>query len=146
MTELTLTTSRRIAAPADRVFAAWLDPDMLARFMRPGDGVTVPRAETDPRPGGRFSILMRAGGRDLPHSGTYLEIEPPTRLVFTWESAHSVEGSTVTLTFAAAGDATDVTLTQVRFLDEGARDAHRGGWSGILAALDTALTAEGANR
>jgi uncharacterized protein YndB with AHSA1/START domain len=137
MTELALTVSRRIAAPPERVFAAWLDPQALARFMLPTDDATVPRAVTDPRPGGRFEVIMRTGGRDLPHTGTYLEIDPPRRLVFTWESAHSVDDSTVTLTFvpASAGAATDVTLKQVTFLDATERDAHERGWTAVLAAL-----------
>jgi uncharacterized protein YndB with AHSA1/START domain len=140
MDDLTLTVERRVSAPPERVCAAWLDPDMLARFMLAMDDVTVPHAETDPRPGGRFVIMMRSGGRDLPHAGTYLEITPPKRLAFTWVSGHSPDGSTVTVDFAPAGEATDVTLTQVKFFDTDRRDAHRQGWAAILAALDTVLT------
>ena len=59
MTDLTLNESRKIDAPAKDVFNAWLDPKMLARFMTPAPGTTVPTANADPREGGRFDIVMR---------------------------------------------------------------------------------------
>lgn len=138
--ELTMTTERVISAPKARVFDAWLNPEMLARFMTPGPGVIVPKAANDPREGGRFDILMLAGEQELPHAGTYKEISPHDRLVFTWESPVSVDGSTVTLTFADADGGTRLTLTHVRFLDETTRDNHHGGWTSILDALSNALS------
>lgn len=47
MTDLSLTVSRNISAPAETVFNAWLDPAMLAKFMAPGPGMTVPSADTN---------------------------------------------------------------------------------------------------
>ena len=44
MTDLTLTVERTIQAPQQDLFRAWLDPEMLRRFMTPGPGMTVPRA------------------------------------------------------------------------------------------------------
>lgn len=135
MTELSLTTSRLINAPAAKVFNAWLDPKMLARFMLPADGVSIPKVETDPRVGGRFSLVMKIGDKELPHGGTYTEITPHTRLVFTWESSFSVDGSTVTLTFAEKAGGTEVTLHHVKFPSEESRDNHDSGWTRILAEL-----------
>lgn len=134
LNDLSLTISRHIAAPRTRVFDAWLDPEMLARFMRPTETIRGTDITTDPRTGGRFAINMR-GDQDYPHSGTYLEITRPERLVFTWEGPHSVEGTTVTLTFAEADGGTLVELTQVRFANEDSRDGHKFGWTNILAAL-----------
>ncbi len=135
-TELELTVSRHIAAPRETLFDAWLDPRMLARFMTPGENMTVPEAKTDPRVGGRFLILMRAGDQDMPHEGTYREIDRPNRLAFTWESQHStVEGSTVTIDFEEADGGTNLTLTHVRFENEQMRENHRGGWTAIVDAL-----------
>ena len=135
MTELSLTTARRISAPAARLFNAWLDPDMLARFMIPGSGMSVPSAKTDPRPGGRFDLVMRDGDKDIPISGTYKEITPHSRLVFSWETPFSVEGSTITLTFTPDGDGTLVELTHVKFASEDSRNNHERGWAAILAML-----------
>jgi uncharacterized protein YndB with AHSA1/START domain len=136
MTDLSLTISRRIKAPATKLFDAWLDPLMLARFMRGGEGVTVIEASTEARVGGRFSVLMKVGDKEVPHAGTYFEITPHSRLSFSWESPYTIDGSTVTLTFTPEPEGTLVTLEHVRFPSEQSREGHRGGWTSILAALD----------
>lgn len=135
MTDLELTVERRIKAPAARLYDAWLDPAMLLRFMKAGRDVSVKEALTDPRVGGRFSITMQTPEREIPHTGTYLELKPHERMVFTWASPHSLEDSRVTLTFTPEGDGTLVTLHHIRFRNEGAREGHREGWSSILAAM-----------
>lgn len=135
MSELSTSVSRNIAAPRSKVFEAWLNPEMLAKFMTPMPGTTVPVAKSDATEGGRFEIVMAVGENEIPHSGTYKEISPHERLVFTWESPFSVPDSTVTLHFAEADGGTDVTLTHVKFPSEEARDNHKGGWTGILEAL-----------
>lgn len=134
-TDLTLTVSRLIRAEPKRVYDAWLDPAMLMRFMRTCEGDSVPSARTDPREGGRFEIVMRADDRDIPHAGTYLELRPHDRIVFTWESPYSTDGSTVTVDLAPEGAATRLTLTHVKFLSEEMRGAHEKGWGAILDAL-----------
>ena len=136
MAELSVT--HRYPFPAERVFDAWLDPQMMARFLMGMPGTTVPRVETDPREGGAFLIVMRTD-KDIPHNGVYREIRRPERLEFTWESPHSIDGSVVTLTFAEAEGGTLVDLTQVRFFDEARRDGHRAGWSHILDRLAEAV-------
>lgn len=139
--DLTLTVSRTIDAEPEDVFDAWLDPEMLTRFMRPGEDVSVPSATVDPVEGGRFEIIMEVGGKRLPHSGVYQAIERHRRLVFTWESDHSIEGSTVTLEFAPVEGGTRVTLSQVGFSSEESRDGHGEGWTSILSALAGTLEA-----
>ena len=136
MSELSLTVSRKISVPAKTIFDAWLDPAMLAKFMTPGPGMTVPSAKTDPVEGGRFDIVMKAGENEIPHSGTYKEISPHSRLVFTWESPFSVPDSTVTIDLVENNGETDVTLTHVKFPDEESRNNHEGGWAGILEKLE----------
>lgn len=136
MTELTLTVRKTVPAPPEAVFNAWLDPAMLKKFMVTCEGDRVPRAESDAREGGRFLIVMESGGKEIPHAGTYLELKRYSRLVFTWESPHSVDGSTVTVDLSSAGDgATELVLTQVKFAGEGARDGHVKGWTAILDML-----------
>ncbi|WP_421854170.1 SRPBCC family protein [Oricola sp.] len=113
MSDLSLTISKTIAAPVEAVFNAWLNAETLAKFMTPGPDMSVPRASSDGREGGRFEIVMAASDQEIPHAGTYLEVKPHERIVFTWESPYSVDGSTVTLTFKPAGGGTDVELTHV---------------------------------
>lgn len=139
MTELSLAVSRTIAAPASKVFEAWLDPQMIAKFMRPMPDMPAPDVKNDPVEGGRFDILMKAGENEIPHAGTYKEISRYSRLVFTWESPFSVDGSTVTLNFEEVDGKTNVTLTHVKFASQESRDNHNDGWTGILATLDSSL-------
>lgn len=141
MTELSLTVERTIPAAQNRVFDAWLDPNMLRRFMLPGEGMSVPVANTNPTEGGRFEIVMQAGDQEIPHAGTYKKIDPHSQLVFTWESPYSQDDSEVTLDFAPDGEGTKVTLTHVRFPSQESRDNHEGGWAMILGALGAAFEA-----
>jgi uncharacterized protein YndB with AHSA1/START domain len=128
---------RLVPAPPRVVFDAWLDPRALQRFMCAGPGVTVTSAQSDPRVGGKFLIVMHVGGQDLEHSGEYLEIEPHRRLSFTWLSIYAGEGSRVTLQFAEAENGrTRLTLEHVG-LAEIHRDKHHDGWSHILTELST---------
>ena len=137
--DLTLTVTRTINAPPETVFDAWLNPEMLMRFMCPGPGMTTPSATADPQVGGRFDLIMKNGDDEMPHGGVYREIDRPSRLVFSWESPFNAEGSTVTLDFKPTSDGTHLTLTHIRFVDEQSRDNHQGGWTAILAKLDEVL-------
>jgi len=136
-TDLSLTINRRISAPPQKVYEAWLDPQKLIRFMSNCEGMSLAAAETDPKVGGRFLLLMNSeNGEAIPHTGTYLDLQPHSRIAFTWESKYSqAEGSTVTLEMAPDGDATLLKLTHVRFANEASRDGHTGGWSTILDGL-----------
>jgi len=136
---LSLQVERTIPGPIDAVFDAWLDPAKLKQIMRPGPGMTVPDATTEPRVGGTFHIIMQAGDRQIPHDGEYRVIDRPTRLVFTWVS-EPAGNSVVTIDFKKLTDtSTRVTLTHEQLQTESSRDAHRGGWSGILEALEQSV-------
>lgn len=122
------------------VIDAWLEPTVLAQFMKPAPNMKPSPTTNEPRVGGRFEILMNVGDDQVPHIGTYLEIDRPNRLVFTWESPASLDDSTVTLNFAALDDnKTSIELTHVRFIDEERRSNHEGGWSNILNSLNEVL-------
>ena len=141
MSDLTLTTSRHFRADRQVVFNAWLDPEMLALFMIPGEGMSVPKASVDANVGGRFAIIMLAGDQEIPHGGEYKEIARFDRIIFTWESPFSIEGSTVTLNFRdAEAGGTDLELIHVKFSNQQTRDNHLGGWTNILATLEGILS------
>lgn len=136
MSELSVNLSRNINAPIESVYNAWLDPEMLARFMIPGEGVTVPKAEANAQEGGRFDLIMLVGDKELPHGGVYQKLNPYSQIVFTWESHMSIDGSTVTLNFSETTDGTHVELVHIKFRDEEARDNHEGGWTSILKTME----------
>ncbi|WP_438750811.1 SRPBCC family protein [Pararhizobium sp. O133] len=141
MNELELTLNRTIAAPREKVFNAWLSPVMLSKFMAPPFGSSEPtRVTNDPVKGGRFSIVMITPDKDIPHAGTYLEIDPFSRLAFTWESPYSLDDSVVTIDLAEVDPkTTQITLKQVKFKSEEAREGHEKGWNAILTLLEENL-------
>jgi uncharacterized protein YndB with AHSA1/START domain len=134
--DLTLTLHRQITAPPEKVYAAWLDPALLTRFMANCKGMALASAETDPRIGGSFKLVMLNDGREVPHTGTYLALEPYRHIAFTWVSPYSTaDDSTVTLDFAPENGGTRLTLTHRRFIDARHRDMHVGGWGAMLDGL-----------
>lgn len=133
---LEIRLSKEIEAPRKKVFDAWLDTEALTDFIRPAEGVTVPKVEVDAREGGSFLILMQVGDEQLPHSGEYKIIDRYSTLAFTWNSGHAGKGSVVTLTFEEiASDRTRVHLHHVGLPSEDSHRAHNGGWSRILDTL-----------
>lgn len=82
----TARVTRRINAAPERVFDAWLDPDLLGQWMF-GPNVReeeVLHLKVNPQVGGSFSFLVRRGDAEIEHIGEYLEIDRPRWLVFTW--------------------------------------------------------------
>jgi uncharacterized protein YndB with AHSA1/START domain len=141
--EFAVTVRREIAAPAEALFDAWLDAESLGVWLRPG-ATRETRAETDPRVGGAFRIVMVHDESEIVHTGTYREIDRPRRLVFTWSSpATRFRDSIVTVTFqASASGSTVVEIHQVGLPDEEARASHEAGWSDALRELGRTIGAE----
>ena len=132
-----LVITRIFDAPPRLVFKVWTEPKHLAHWWGP-KGFTLPTCTMDFRPGGAYRFCMRSpeGTRHC-RRGTYREIVPPERLVFTfaWEDAAGDLGheTLVTVTFADAGRGkTRLTLHQALFETESARDAHQGGWASCM--------------
>ena len=138
MTDLTVNVSKTIHAPIEKVFDAWLSAETLSKFILPAPGMPEPQVETDARTGGNFTIIMQVRDNKIPHTGRYLEVSRPSKLVFTWESPASPDGSTVTIIFQALEDGnTLIELTHVKFLNEETQANHKHGWSNILDKLDS---------
>lgn len=141
MTDLIVNITKTIQAPIERVFDAWLNPETLSQFILPMPGMPQPQTETDPREGGNFTIIMQVGDNKVPHTGKYLEISRPDKLVFTWESPISTDGSIVTLKFRDIGEnKTHVELTHIKFIDEESRGNHEDGWGNILENLNKIMS------
>ena len=133
-----LTLKRRLNAPAEKVYAAWTNPEQIAKWFGPDAGA-VTRAELDLRVGGRYVIVFHSADGEEHHvSGTYREIVPNQKLVFTWAWRSTPEReSLVTILIKPDGaDASLLTLIHEQFFDEPARDRHQQGWSGALDKLE----------
>lgn len=122
---------RSLSAPRDRVYEAWLDPAIMARWMSPTGRAL---ATTDPRPGGQFRVVMLGSDDQIEHTGRYMELEYARRLVFTWHSPYTAGDSLVTVELADDEGRTELTLTHERLPIEH-RDGHAGGWGTMLDLL-----------
>ena len=142
-----LAMTRDIAAPRERVFAAWTDARQAARWWA-SHGCTPLSCEMDVRPGGAWRRRMRApDGTVVTKWGVYREVTAPERLVFTYrtESAGVIDLETVvTVTFADFGNRTRLTLRHTAFETNAARLNHQGGWTGALERLATFISTDGA--
>ena len=138
---VTLRLTRSFAAPREKVFRAWTDPEALKQWAAPGD-LTTPLAEVDLRVGGRYRIHMRTpDGTAHKVTGVYQTVDPPRRLVYTWfwENKPEQGDTLVTVEFHERGSATEVTLTHERFPSGDVRDRHEQGWMGCLEKLGALL-------
>lgn len=130
---------RHFAASAERVFDAWLNAEMLQRWMF-GPAVRdeeIVRLSIDARVDGEFSFVVRRQDTEIDHVGTYLEIDRPRRLVFTWGIAgESTDGSRVVIAIVPDGSGCELTLTH-EMDPKWAEYADRtqAGWSKMLDLL-----------
>jgi uncharacterized protein YndB with AHSA1/START domain len=106
--------TKRFSASAERVFDAWLDPEMLGEWMF-GPKVReerIVRLGLDPRIGGNFSFVVDRAGTEVNHVGKYLEIDRPRLLVFTWATEDSLPAtSRVIIEITALDTGCELTLT-----------------------------------
>jgi uncharacterized protein YndB with AHSA1/START domain len=131
---------RRVRAEAEQIFDLWTKPDLMVRWMSPFPGAVDCKATCDPRPGGVFSLFMASGDASREVSGTYVEVDRPRRLVFTWVGPLTNNVTTlVTVELNPLGDETDVVLTHERLPTTAIVEGHTRGWGYILDHLAEAV-------
>jgi len=144
--ELEIVTTREFDAPIGLVFDVLTKPEHVRNWFAPFDcQVTV--CSIDLRVGGEYHIVFKTtDGEECSFRGTYLEVEPPSRLVFTWawhetDDFASPRGqeSIVTIQFSPAGERTEMVFTQAVFKEEQARAAHNRGWTESFDKLGSFL-------
>jgi uncharacterized protein YndB with AHSA1/START domain len=123
-----LVLTERIRATPEQVFEYLVQPDKLVRWM----GV---EADIEPTPGGKFWLDVTGGDIAI---GSYVDVDRPHRVVFTWGWQGSAEvppgSSTVSFTLTADGDETVVELVHTG-LPGGQADEHGRGWTYFLDRL-----------
>ena len=135
-----LIIERTIAASPEKVFDAWVKPELLVQWWGP-EGMSIPRHSLDVREGGAWETTMRnAEGGEVVVSGVYRKIDRPNRLAFTWawtqDDGTRGEETEVSIRFVAEGNGTRMTLDQRAFAEVSNRDNHRMGWQSSFNCLD----------
>ncbi len=142
-----LRMTRRFDAAPERVFDAWLTPDMARQWLFSSPADEGYAAELDARVGGRWTITARRGGMDYA-GGEYLEIDRPRRLVFTFAMLQfSPNSDRITVEITPSGAGCILTLTQqgvdiageLRHLPPGVAGGTEKGWNEMFDALATIL-------
>ena len=128
---------RIIPARRARVYRAWLDPELVARWWAPMDSV-VATATVDERVGGVHRVeLLDAGGGHHTFDSVIQEQVPDERIVLLFKFAPEAEETLFTVTFADVAGGTELRLEHERItlappLDERSVDT---GWGQALAKL-----------
>jgi uncharacterized protein YndB with AHSA1/START domain len=144
MSKPTAIAVQTFRVPAQRVYDAVIDPDMIARFMF-GPLLreeTILHVRADARVGGRFSYKVRRDETEIDHVGKFLELDRPKRVVFTWAIAGEGEDdpSIVAIDITPRPDGCSLRLTHE--MDEkwaAFIDRSRAGWEKMFSVLATLL-------
>lgn len=128
---------RTLSASLERLFEAWTTREHMERWTHPDPSAGV-EVEVDLRVGGHYSIRLEVEGGHVTACGTYREVDPPRRLVYTWgwQEPHPMKAETlVTVEFVPADGGTEVRLSHEGFPTPGDRDGHDEGWTICLERL-----------
>jgi len=102
-----IVSTRVLAAPRERVFRAWTEPDHLTRWWGP-KGFTSTFEEFDPRPGGEWRFVLHGpNGADYKNKSVFVEVVKPERIVFQHVSGPRFQ---VTATFTEQAGGTRLTF------------------------------------
>lgn len=122
---------RRMPAPREIVFEAWIDPEGMREWMCPGDVLSV-EAVMDVRVGGSFRIVMKGKEQVHEHIGTYQIVDPPAKLAFTWSAVENPgEITLVTVEFLPHGEESELVITHEHFTKSDVAQRYETGWGTI---------------
>jgi len=143
-----LQITRVFDAPRELVFNAWTDAKQFQQWFGAAacDGSSLQSVKMDARVGGKYRLqVRRTDGEFWTTVGTYREVKPPERLVFTWQFEKDGSGNEfgeveppemlVTVELKPRGKQTELTLTHEKFASVESRDRHNDGWNRCLNEL-----------
>jgi len=133
-----------IKAAPHKVYAAWTQPEQFVKWFGPRTSGSVEVGHFDCTVGGSYDVTMVFDDGDrVQLFGAYQELDPPKKIVLTWQWKNSPTSSNetlVTVDLMPSDLGTRLTLTHERFLTPEARDSHHQGWEPILVRLASILS------
>src|ERR1700677_3954036 len=145
--ERELVVTRTFDGPARIVFEAWTKPELLKRWWAPkSTGLVLLSCEADVRVGGRYRFEFAHGASTMAFFGSYIEVTPPSRLV--WTNDESDDGAVTTVTFEEKAGKTLLVMHELHPSKEvldGAIAGMEGGMSETFEQLDELLVTLGAS-
>jgi len=130
-----IVVTRTFNGPARLVFEAWTTPALFTRWWLPTSfGIAIVSCEMDVRTGGGYRLTLRHGTSEpMVFHGTYVEVTPFSRLV--WTNEESPHGPVTTVTFEETAGQTVVVLHELHPSKE-ALEANRGSEAGLPESFD----------
>jgi uncharacterized protein YndB with AHSA1/START domain len=145
-----LVATRSFDGPARIVFEAWTKPELIMRWWAPASiGITFLSCETDVRTGGSYRFVFGHAASEQPVAffGRYVEVTPPSRLV--WTNEEEEDGAVTTVTFEEKDGKTLVVVHDLypskEALDEAIASGSTGGWPEQFEQLDELVATLGAS-
>ena len=143
--DVELVVKRTVNAPARLVFEAWTNAELFRRWWVPKSfGLTLLSCEMDVRVGGHYRLVFPHEDSTMEFFGTYLEVTPDSRLV--WTSEEGDGGNTVTtVTFDETAGKTLVVLRDLYPSKEAVETGSTGAMPEALDQLDELLASLGSS-
>lgn len=137
----TLLIQRAFQAPAQAVFDAWTSEEVMRRWFHGRYDWETPEAKVDLRVGGAVRVVMRDPVEGTEHGGggLYTEIDPPSRLAFTWTWDEEPRETLIEIDFDEVDGVTTVHFKHSNLKDEESVRSHEGGWTTCFDNLERAL-------
>jgi uncharacterized protein YndB with AHSA1/START domain len=137
-----LRLERAIPAPRPVVYRALTEPEELGKWWGPRD-FTTPSVDFEPELARGYRIAMQPPEGSVFHVfGEFAEVEPPSRLVYTfqWDPPHPDDRETlVTLSLEERGEETELQLAQGAFATDERYALHESGWKESFERLEALL-------
>jgi uncharacterized protein YndB with AHSA1/START domain len=137
----TLRLERSFQAPVQAVFDAWTSPEVMRRWWHAGADWETPEAVVDLRVGGAVRVVMRNphSGSEYGGGGSYVEIDPPRRLAFTWTWDGETRETLIEIGFEESDGVTTVSFAHSALRDTESVRMHEEGWSTCFGNLERVL-------
>ena len=136
-----LRLTHRFAGPPALVWAIWTRPELIRSWFGSSHGFRAHAIAVDLRPGGNWSLRNVKGDVTEHVSGTYHEVLPHQRLVYSYHFEGTEFFSVISADLTPEGDGTRLHFLQTGFPDAQARIEHARGWPQALRVMGEALLA-----
>ncbi len=136
-----LRLTHRFAGPPELVWTIWTRPELIRSWFGSSHGFRAHDIAVDLRPSGNWSLRNVNGEVTEYVSGTYHEVIPARRLVYSYHFEGTEFFSTISADFTVDGEGTRLHFLQTGFPDAQARVEHARGWPHALRVMGEALLA-----